>query len=105
MKKIIFIIFSVIVLLNCSGSSPLLNPDPEAVKEQAPDNFSVLFKTNKGDFTVEVERLNSPLAVDRFYYLIKNNYYNFNRFFRVLPNFVVQWGMRGVPEIDKIWGE
>jgi cyclophilin family peptidyl-prolyl cis-trans isomerase len=36
---------------------------------------------------------------------VKNNYYNYNRFFRVLPNFVVQWGMRGVPEIDKIWGE
>jgi cyclophilin family peptidyl-prolyl cis-trans isomerase len=64
-----------------------------------------LFKTNKGNFTVDVKRYFSPLGVDRFYYLVTNGYYDGNRFFRVVPNFVVQWGINGDPEINKIWDE
>ncbi len=107
-NKTIFglIILTIIIAFGgCAISSPLLNPDPELVKEKSPEKFEVLFKTTKGNFTVEIERKYSPLAVDRFYYLVSNNYYNFNRFFRVLPNFVVQWGMKGAPQIDKIWGD
>jgi len=63
----------------------------------------VEFKTTKGNFIVDIQRDYSPLAVDRFYYLVKNNYYNDNRFFRVLPNFVVQWGMKGKPAVDTVW--
>ena len=102
--KLLVPIFSILLILSCSTSSPLMDPDPGELSEKAPAKFTVMFKTSKGDFHVEVERNNSPLAVDRFYYLVKNNYYNFNRFFRVLPNFVVQWGMRGIPTIDEIWG-
>jgi peptidyl-prolyl cis-trans isomerase A (cyclophilin A) len=91
------------LLFGCSASEPLLEPDSDDLTERAPSEFSVEFNTTKGNILVEVKRENSPLAVDRFYYLVKNNYYNYNRFFRVLPNFVVQWGMRGVPVIDKAW--
>ena len=106
MRYIKFVIAAALtaLILSCTASSPLLDPDPEDVKEKAPETFSVLFKTSKGDFTVKAERKHSPLAVDRFYYLVKNKYYDYNRFFRVLPNFVVQWGMKGVPQIDEIWG-
>jgi len=102
--ELLFIILSFSLIISCSASSPIMDPDPAELSEKAPGKFTVLFKTSKGDFHVEVERENSPLAVDRFYYLVKHNYYNYNRFFRVLPNFVVQWGMRGVPAIDEIWG-
>ena len=96
------ILFS-ILLFGCSASAPLLVPDNNELTLHAPSNFSVEFSTTKGNILVEVKREHSPLAVDRFYYLVKNNYYDYNRFFRVLPNFVVQWGMRGVPAIDKAW--
>ena len=93
------------IFLSCSPSSPLLEPDAEELAKRSPSKFQVLFKTSKGNFTVDVKREHSPLAVDRFYYLVKNGYYSSNRFFRVLPNFVVQWGMKGVPKIDEIWSD
>jgi peptidyl-prolyl cis-trans isomerase A (cyclophilin A) len=102
-QMMIKIILLTSLLFGCSASSPLLEPDNDDLAAHAPSEFSVEFNTTKGNILVEVKRENSPLAVDRFYYLVKNNYYNYNRFFRVLPNFVVQWGMRGVPIIDKAW--
>lgn len=104
MEKILYFLL-LIILVSCSSPSPLLEPDKEEVASQAPEVFNVEFNTTKGNFVIEAKREYSPLAVDRFYYLVKNDYYNFNRFFRVLPNFVVQWGMKGVPSIDKIWGD
>lgn len=92
-----------ILIWGCSASSPLLEPDVDDLASPAPSEFSVEFETSKGNFTVDVKREYSPLAVDRFYYLVTNKYYDYNRFFRVLPEFVVQWGMRGVPIIDKAW--
>ncbi len=110
LKKIISelsLLFSVIAItvlfVKCSVSSPLLEPDKDDYTQKSPEKFSVQFITTKGNFTVEVDREYAPLAADRFYYLVKNNYYSFNRFFRVVPNFVVQWGMKGVPAIDTIW--
>lgn len=93
----------VFILLACSQSSPLIEPDQDDLNTPAPSEFTVEFTTTKGNFVIEVKREYSPLAVDRFYYLVSNNYYSYNRFFRVLPDFVVQWGMKGVPSIDKVW--
>jgi cyclophilin family peptidyl-prolyl cis-trans isomerase len=103
--SIIFILFSILFLISCSPSSPLLEPDAEELTKRSPAQFQVQFKTSEGNFTIDVKREYSPLAVDRFYYLVKNGYYESNRFFRVLPNFVVQWGMKGDPKIDEIWSE
>ncbi len=99
----ISIVTVLLFLLGCSIKSPLLKPDKTELNKKSPEEFEVRFKTTKGDFIVKAERKYSPLAVDRFYYLVKNHYYNDNRFFRVLPGFVVQWGMKGNPEIDKVW--
>lgn len=91
------------LIWGCSASSPLLKPDLDDLALASPSEYSVEFTTTKGNFTVDVKREHSPLAADRFHYLVKNNYYDYNRFFRVLPDFVVQWGMRGVPIIDNAW--
>ncbi len=99
----ISVVAVLVLLLGCSISSPLLKPNKTELNKKSPEEFEVLFKTTKGDFTVKVERKYSPLAVDRFFYLAKYHYYDGNKFFRVLPGFVVQWGMKGVPEIDKVW--
>ena len=99
----ILIVFFVMFIFACSTSSSLLKPDIEELSTKAPEKYEVLFNTTKGNFIVEVTRNYSPSAADRFYYLVKNNYYDDNKFFRVLPGFVVQWGMKGKPEIDKVW--
>ncbi len=96
------IVFS-LILYSCATNTALLKPSKEELHHQAPDSFKVKFITSAGNFTLMVKREYSPLAVDRFFYLCKNHYYNGNRFFRVVPNFVVQWGINGNPEINKVW--
>lgn len=101
MKNNILAAFLLLILAGCS--SALLKPDPEDLSAPAPSEFKVLFETSKGNFTIDVKREYSPKAVDRFYYLVQNGYYDGNRFFRVVPNFVVQWGINGNSEINKVW--
>ncbi|MEI6090758.1 MAG: peptidylprolyl isomerase [bacterium] len=66
--------------------------DPEILKLKAPEKFVVKFETTKGDFEVTAERKFSPLAVDRFYQLVKSNYFTNVPFYRCVPNFVAQFG-------------
>lgn len=77
--------------------------NPAELNEKAPENFQVKFDTSKGEFTVDVTRSWSPNGADRFYNLIKNGLYDNCRFFRVVENFMVQFGINGDPEISKLW--
>ncbi len=70
---------------------------------QAPPMFRVVFTTSKGPFTVEVHRDWAPTGTDRFYELVKNGFFDQDRFFRVVPNFVVQWGINGDPAVQAKW--
>jgi len=72
------------------------------LKEQAPANFIVRFQTTKGDFDVAITREWSPLAADRFYQTVKHQYYNQTVFYRVVPNFVAQWGNNDT-SVFKLW--
>ncbi len=69
----------------------------------APDSFRVRFATTAGDFTVEVHRAWAPRGADRFYELVRAGYYDGNRFFRVLPGFVAQFGISGDPAASAGW--
>lgn len=79
------------------------DPSHEKMNLTAPDSFKALFKTTKGEFTIEVTRDWAPIGADRFYSLVKNGYYDETRFFRVVEDFVVQWGIHGNPEVNKAW--
>jgi len=83
----------------------LLDPSLPEWKEKAPDKFRAKFTTSKGDFTVLVERAWAPLGADRFYGLVKNGYFDNVRFFRVVSNFMAQFGIHGAPEVNKVWRE
>jgi peptidyl-prolyl cis-trans isomerase A (cyclophilin A) len=76
---------------------------PALLKDKAPDTFQVKFETTRGDFTVSVFRAWSPLGVDRFYNLVKHHYYDGARVFRVLPNFVAQFGIGAYPPVNAAW--
>lgn len=116
LKKLTTTLLAAAVIAGC-GSGDTANADdakkqkvlmdaasPE-MKKQAPAAYNARFETNKGVFVIAVERKLSPNGADRFYNLVRNGYYDGNKFFRVLPNFIVQWGMHGDPEINKIWSE
>jgi peptidyl-prolyl cis-trans isomerase A (cyclophilin A) len=77
--------------------------DPSKLTEQAPASFKVLFKTTKGDVTLEVNRDWSPLGADRFYNLVKNGYFTDVAFFRVIGGFMAQFGIHGDPAVSAAW--
>jgi peptidyl-prolyl cis-trans isomerase A (cyclophilin A) len=69
--------------------NPYPNPDPPA-----PDSFHVKWWTTARSATtvaapipivLEVVRKWSPRGVDRFYSLVRDNYYDCAAFFRVVP--------------------
>lgn len=78
-------------------------PPAGAPVPRAPDVFRVRFETSKGPFVVEARRSWSPHGVDRFHQLVTAGYYDNNRFFRVVPGFIVQFGMHGDPEVNRSW--
>jgi len=83
-----------------------MNPalmDPSKLTEQAPETFVVNLETSKGDIKIEVTRAWAPIGVDRFYNLVKNGYYDQCRFFRMVKNFVVQFGMAADPAVSQTW--
>jgi peptidyl-prolyl cis-trans isomerase A (cyclophilin A) len=84
-----------------AGPGSLLHP--ATLEEQAPTTYRVRFSTTKGDFVVEVTRAWAPLGADRFYNLVKYGFYTDASFFRVLPGFVVQFGICARPDVSKAW--
>ncbi len=76
---------------------------PQALTAKAPQRFDVKFTTTKGDFTITVERAWAPNGADRFYNLAKAHFFDGVKFFRVVPNFVVQFGISPDPKVSAAW--
>jgi peptidyl-prolyl cis-trans isomerase A (cyclophilin A) len=76
---------------------------PAKLKEKAPETFKVKFDTTRGEFTITVTRAWAPLEADRFYNLVKHHFYDNAAFFRVVPNFVVQFGISANPAVNSAW--
>ena len=78
-------------------------PDPDKAVEKAPEKYKAKFTTSKGDFVLDVTRAWAPQGADRFYNLVKIGFFDETRFFRVVPGFVVQWGIhaQGEPVMSK----
>ena len=85
--------------------SPLLEPKQSELYAQAPDSFRVGVETSRGHFVMMAHRDWAPAGVDRLYYLVKHDYYDGVKFFRVIPRFVVQFGLSGDPRIAAVWRE
>jgi peptidyl-prolyl cis-trans isomerase A (cyclophilin A) len=77
--------------------------NPASLKEQAPATYKARFDTSAGAFVVTVTRAWAPNGADRFYNLVKNGFFDGTRFFRVVPNFMVQWGIQGDPDVQRNW--
>ena len=77
--------------------------DPATLTKQAPATFKAKFETSEGVIVIEAVRDWAPVGVDRFYNLVQSGYFENVRFFRVVPNFVVQFGIHGDPSVSKNW--
>lgn len=73
-----------------------LKPLPTA---PVPDTFRVAFETTKGRFVVEAYKDWAPIGARRFYELASMGAFDENAFYRVVPNFVAQFGTPGDPRV------
>src|SRR5688572_983995 len=87
--------------LSAAAKAKLKNP--AALKDVAPAEFRASFDTSAGPFVVLVHRSWAPKGADRFYNLVKYGFFDNARFFRVLPTFMVQFGINGDPAIQGPW--
>ncbi len=85
------------------ASSKAALKNPSEMKETAPATYKARFETSAGDFVVEVHRAWAPKGADRFYNLVKHGFFDDCRFFRVVPNFMVQFGIHGDPAVQTNW--
>ena len=86
------------------GCSPQSGPGSGPAKlEHAPDVYKVKFETSKGDFVVQVTKEWAPIGAERFFQLVQSGFYDKARFFRVVPRFMVQFGINADPKVSMLW--
>jgi len=80
------------------------------VHAQAPSWYDVVFLTNvdktNGTFTIRIYPEWAPLGAAQFMKLVAaggDKFYDGAAFFRVVPQFVVQFGIAGVPALNTKW--
>jgi peptidyl-prolyl cis-trans isomerase A (cyclophilin A) len=77
--------------------------NPAALTETAPATYKARLDTSKGAVVIDVRREWAPVGADRFFNLVKNGFYDDNRFFRVISGFMVQFGINGDPKVSAPW--
>jgi peptidyl-prolyl cis-trans isomerase A (cyclophilin A) len=78
---------------------------PEVVAGPAPDTFRVQLSTSKGDVVVEVYKSWSAHGADRFYQLVSEGFFDEQRFFRVIPQYIAQFGASADPKKNDRWDD
>lgn len=86
-----------------AAGNPLLDPTHPEMRKEAPAEYTVRFDTSRGAFVVRVTREWAPQGADRFYNLVRHGFFDGARFFRVVPGFVVQWGLHRDPDVNAAW--
>jgi peptidyl-prolyl cis-trans isomerase A (cyclophilin A) len=103
-KRIVAFAFALCVGTVALGAACPEDAGPAVTRTgPAPDSFRVEFVTSRGNFSVDVFRAWAPLGADRFYDLVETQFFDGARFFRVVPGFVVQFGLNGEPKRNERW--
>ncbi len=86
--KSIPILLITIFLIGCSSSKFKSN----WLKTKSPNHFKAVFTTTKGNFEIESYREWSPQGIDRLYQLIRYGYFDSVPVYRMVPDYVAQFG-------------
>eukprot|EP01064_Diplonema_japonicum_P021350 TRINITY_DN30884_c0_g1_i1.p1 TRINITY_DN30884_c0_g1~~TRINITY_DN30884_c0_g1_i1.p1 ORF type:complete len:220 (+),score=45.41 TRINITY_DN30884_c0_g1_i1:38-697(+) len=74
-----------------------------------PDRYVVVMETDilldgrLQDVVINVTKSFAPLGAEQLYKLVKEGFYNEACFFRVVPDFVVQFGLAADPDLTEKW--
>ena len=93
------LVLAALLSLACTEKGPRRSPPPGPT----PDSFDVAFATNRGTFVVRAVRAWAPLGVDRFYQLAGEGFFDDNRFYRVLPGYIAQFGASDDRPRNEYW--
>lgn len=96
--KFILLVFISLQLISCKTGF-----QSEWTEVEAPNTFRARFETTRGKFDIVAHKEWSPKAVDRLYQLIESGFYEDMAFYRVIPNFVAQWGESTDSVLKKGW--
>jgi peptidyl-prolyl cis-trans isomerase A (cyclophilin A) len=99
-SRYLFVTIAAALLCGCQ-SGP--GSGAHAKLEHAPDVYKAKFETSKGDFVVQVTKEWAPLGAERFFQLVQSGFYDKARFFRVIPTFMVQFGINADPKVSMLW--
>lgn len=82
-----------------ANTQTMNTPTPETKTLSQPDmqidpqkTYLVTLKTDQGDIIITLDPQNTPITVNNFVYLAKNNFYNNTIFHRTLGGFMIQGG-------------
>ena len=105
-----------LVLAGCAGNTleaPKVRPSRSdqaaqgkqaaSGKQDSAESFQVVMETSQGKVVIEVIPEWAPLGAARFRDLVEDGFFDGCRFFRVVPNFVVQFGINGDPAVHSKW--
>jgi peptidyl-prolyl cis-trans isomerase A (cyclophilin A) len=70
---------------------------------EAPATFRVQMECTNGTFVMECTTAWAPIGAQRFYDLVRDGFYDGAAFFRVVPGFVVQFGLAADPKATAKW--
>jgi peptidyl-prolyl cis-trans isomerase A (cyclophilin A) len=104
-RQIAFALAVALALAGCSPSNETKEqPAPADVKQEPPPGvYRVRLDTSKGLIDLEIHRDWAPRGADHFYELVHTGFFDDARFFRVVRDFVVQFGISGDPQTNQLW--
>ena len=97
MKHLFYYFLFIISLFSCG------NPPPDTDQKPSRHHFKAVFTTTQGTFTAIFHEEWAPLGVAHLEELIKNNFYSDIGIFRVVDDYVVQFGIHNDSSLNQHW--
>lgn len=101
--KLFLLLASTSLVSTACTDKPAPSAKPGTATGPAPDSFLVRFETSRGPFVVQVKRALAPNGADRFHQLVAEGFFDDNRFFRVVPGFIAQFGVGDDRKLNEAW--